>query len=286
MNVTRLPPLREVIARHGLRARKALGQHFILDLNLTRKIARAVPDLASSLVYEVGPGPGGLTRSLLAEGAREIIAAERDTRCRAALEEIAATCPGRLQIVEADALEIDEAALVGAAALPVQVAGNLPYNIGTALLLKWLAVEPWPPWYRSLTLMFQREVAERILAGPGSKAYGRLTVLAQWRTRVRGLFEIPGRAFTPPPKVDSRLLQFLPRANPVGGGLSARRLGALTRAAFGQRRKMLKSSLKSLGPETPTVLEKLGIDPRLRAEELTVAQFCRIAMELEPESSD
>lgn len=280
MSETPLPPLRDVIARHGLRARKSYGQNFLLDLNLTRKIARAVPDLKDSLIYEVGPGPGGLTRALLEEGAQRVVAVEKDRRCGPALEQIEAAYPGRLRVRSADALTVREPDLLVAAGRPVQVAANLPYNVGTALLVKWLGVEAWPPWYQSLTLMFQREVAERIVARPGSKSYGRLAILAQWRCIPKILFDISPKAFTPRPKVSSSLVQLLPRPRPADGGVTSESLGEVTRAAFGQRRKMLKSSLKTLGPAIPAILVELEIEPTRRAEELSVAQYCAIASRL------
>ena len=280
MSETALPPLRDVIARHGLRARKSYGQNFLLDLNLTRKIARAVPELKDSLIYEVGPGPGGLTRALLEEGAHRVVAVEKDARCQPALDEIVAAYPGRLRVRSADALTVREPDLLAAGGQPVQVAANLPYNIGTALLVKWLSAEAWPPWYQSLTLMFQREVAERIVARAGAKSYGRLAILAQWRCKPKILFDIPPQAFTPSPKVSSSLVQLLPRQEPEGNRLTAEVMGDVTRAAFGQRRKMLKSSLKSLGSEIPMILEELEIDPTRRAEELSVAQYCAIASRL------
>ena len=280
MSGTPLPPLRDVIARHGLRARKSYGQNFLLDLNLTRKIARAVPDLKDSLIYEVGPGPGGLTRALLEEGAQRVVAVEKDRRCGPALAEIAAAFPGRLRSERADALTISEPDLLAGGERPVQVAANLPYNVGTALLVKWLGVEAWPPWYQSLTLMFQREVAERIVACPGSKSYGRLAILAQWRCTTKILFDISPKAFTPRPKVSSSLVQLLPRQEPEGNRLTAELMGNVTRAAFGQRRKMLKSSLKTLGRAIPAILVELEIEPTRRAEELSVAQYCAIASRL------
>lgn len=243
MTGTMLPPLREVIARHGLAARKALGQNFLLDLNLTGRIARAAGPLEGHDVIEVGPGPGGLTRALLDNGARRVIAIERDQRCIAALEEVAAAYPGRLKLVEGDALETDMAALVDR---PARIVANLPYNIATPLLVGWLQTEPWPPWFSSLTLMFQREVAERIVATPGSKAYGRLGVLAQWRTRPRILFDVDRRAFTPPPSVTSSIVELLPRQVPLAPA-NPQVLELVVAAAFGQRRKMLRASLKSLG---------------------------------------
>ena len=271
--LARLPPLREVIARHGLSARKALGQNFILDLNLTRRIARAGGPLAGAHVVEVGPGPGGLTRALLMEGAAHVTAIERDARILPALAEIAAAAPGRLTVVEADALGFAYEAL--AAAGPVRVVANLPYNIATPLLASWITAEPWPPWWASLTLMFQREVAERIVAAPGSGSYGRLAVLAGWRTCARLLFDVPARAFTPPPKVTSSVVRLEPKPEP--DGLPPAALERVTAAAFGQRRKMLRSSLRSLWPDADAVLERAGIEPTRRAEEIDVAAFLRLA---------
>lgn len=269
-----LPPLREVIAHHGLIARKGLGQNFLLDLNLTGKIARAAGPLAGKRVLEIGPGPGGLTRALLAEGA-QVIAVERDSRCLPALAEIAAAYPGRLEIVAGDALETDEA-LLAAAHMPIEVVANLPYNVGTALLVKWLSAAPWPPWYRRLTLLFQREVADRMIAVPGSKSYGRLSVLAQWRTRPRILFEIGPRAFTPPPKVTSALVQFDVLAAPTfRAELPA--LERVTAAAFGQRRKMLRQSLKTLGVAPESLLAAAGLAGTERAEDIGLEQFCALA---------
>ncbi|HEY5337991.1 MAG TPA: rRNA adenine dimethyltransferase family protein [Rhizomicrobium sp.] len=296
-----LPPLREVIAAHGLAAKKSLGQNFLLDLNLTRKIARAASPQGAT-IYEVGPGPGGLTRALLMEGAARIVAVERDDRCLPALEDIATAYPGRLQIVSADALALDEAKLFREYGIdgPVRIAANLPYNIGSALLVKWLTgaaagesgsrdsgepgsgpdVRPtkdsWPPYWQSLTLMFQREVAERIVAKPGTKAYGRLSVLAQWRSRAKILFDVSPRAFTPPPKVTSAILHLEPLAEPV----ALARLGdleAVTAAAFGHRRKMLRQSLKLLTPDTEALLAAAGIDPTERAEQLSIADFAALA---------
>lgn len=268
-----LPPLREVIARHGLSARKALGQNFLLDLNLTGRIARAAGVLEGHDVVEIGPGPGGLTRALLDHGARRVIAVERDARCLAALEEIAAAYPGRLTIVEGDALETDIAAH---AARPARIVANLPYNIATPLLVGWLQTEPWPPWFSSLTLMFQREVAERIVAAPGGKAYGRLAVLAQWRTRPRILFDVDRRAFTPPPAVTSSVVELVPRDAPLAAA-DPRALETVVAAAFGQRRKMLRASLKSLGRDPLAMIEAAGALPTQRAEELSVEQFCALA---------
>jgi len=266
-----LPPLREVIARHGLEARKALGQNFLLDLNLTQKIARSAGSLEGSTVLEIGPGPGGLTRALLANGAREVIAIERDRRCLPALAEIAAHYPGRLQVVEGNALDTDHRRLIDERV--VKIIANLPYNVGTQLLLNWLLSEPWPPFFESLTLMFQKEVGQRIVALPGSPAYGRLSVLAGWRTDARIVFDVPPQAFTPPPKVTSCVVHLTPKQ--ASFPCSATVLGRVTQAAFGQRRKMLRQSLKRLGGEA--LLSACGIDPTRRAETLTIEEFCRLA---------
>jgi len=273
--MTDLPPLRDVIRRHGLSARKSLGQNFLLDLNLTGRIARAAGPLRDVAVVEIGPGPGGLTRALLAEGAKHVIAIERDDRAIAALAEIAEHYPGRLTVIAGDALAIDAAAQVSA---PARIVANLPYNIATALLVSWLTVEPWPPWYDRLVLMFQREVAERIVAAPGSKTYGRLSVLAGWRTEAKILFDIAPSAFVPPPKVTSSLVQFLPRAVPLPCDRAA--LERVTAAAFGQRRKMLRASLKSLGLDPLPLLEKAGLDPTARAEDIAVDGFVALARQL------
>ena len=266
-----LPPLREVIQRHGLAAKKSLGQNFLLDLNLTAKIARAAGSLADVTVIEVGPGPGGLTRALLTSGAEKVVAIERDERCLAALAEIGKHYPGRLEVISGDALKTDFAAL--AAGRQVKVVANLPYNIGTELLVRWLTVADWPPFYRSLTLMFQREVAQRIVATPGSDAYGRLGVLAGWRTEARIAFDVPPQAFTPPPKVTSSVVNLIPRE--VMLPADVRKLSRVTEAAFGQRRKMLRQSVKSLGGEA--LLGKVGIDPTRRAETLSVEEFVALA---------
>lgn len=268
-----LPPLREVIAKYRLAARKSLGQNFLLDLNLTGRIARAAGPLDGHDVIEIGPGPGGLTRALLEAGARRVIAIERDRRCIAALEEVGTAYPGRLTLVEGDALSTG---IEGLADGPVRIVANLPYNIATMLLVGWLRTEPWPPWYESLTLMFQREVAERIVAAPGGKAYGRLGVLAQWRTRPRILFDIDRRAFTPPPAVTSSLVELLPRATPLASA-DPRMLEIVVAAAFGQRRKMLRASLKSLGGDTSALIDAAGVGPTQRAEELSVEEFCALA---------
>lgn len=273
-----LPPLRDVIARHGLAAKKSLGQNFLLDLNLTRRIARAAGPLENTTIYEVGPGPGGLTRALLAEGAARVIAVERDERCLAALKEIAEAYPGRLDIISGDALKIDEAAAFAELGVtgPVRIASNLPYNIGSALLVKWLTAQTWPPFWQSLTLMFQREVAERLTAQPRSKAYGRLSVLTQWRTRARILFDISPRAFTPPPKVTSAVVHIEPLAEPAAP-CALSDLEAVTAAAFGNRRKMLRQSLKTLTPDAEALVRAAGLDPTSRAEQLTIADFAALA---------
>ncbi len=270
-----LPPLREVVAAHGLAAKKSLGQNFLFDLNLTGKIARAAGPLDGTTVVEVGPGPGGLTRALLAEGAAQVIAVERDARCIAALHEIEAHYPGRLTIVEGDALNVDFAALVHGMQ-PARICANLPYNIATVLLTNWLESEPWPPWFNRLVLMFQKEVAQRIVATPKERAdYGRLAVLANWRCTTRSLFDVPPSAFTPPPKVVSSVVELVPRATPLPCDVKI--LSEVTQAAFGQRRKMLRQSLKSLGVEPNPLLEKTGIDPTKRAEEIDVAEFVALA---------
>lgn len=268
-----LPPLREVIRRHDLRARKSLGQNFLLDLNLTARIARAAGPLDGVTVVEVGPGPGGLTRALLAQGAAGVVAVERDERAVAALEEIAAHYPGRLDIVAGDALAFD--ARVHLRGARARVIANLPYNIATPLLVGWLTAEPWPPWYEALVLMFQREVAERIVASPGSKAYGRLSVLTGWRAQAKILFDVAPSAFVPAPKVTSSVVQLVPRAAPLA--CDAKALQRVTEAAFGQRRKMLRQSLKSLGRDTERLLERAGISPTARAEEIPVEGFVALA---------
>jgi 16S rRNA (adenine1518-N6/adenine1519-N6)-dimethyltransferase len=267
-----LPPLREVIRRHGLSAKKSLGQNFLLDLNLTARIARAGGPLKGATVVEVGPGPGGLTRALLAEGAQRVIAIERDARAMGALEEIAAHYPGRLEIVSGDALEFDaRGRLSGERA---RVIANLPYNIATALLIDWLT-EPWPPWYDALVLMFQREVATRIVATPGGKTYGRLSVLANWRCETKIMFDVAPSAFVPPPKITSSVVRLVPRAEPLACDAGA--LQKVTEAAFGQRRKMLRQSLKSLGVDASALLAAAGIEPTGRAEEIPVEAFVALA---------
>jgi len=267
---TALPPLREVIARHRIAARRSLGQNFIFDLNLTRRIARAAGPLGDGTTIEIGPGPGGLTRALLAEGARRVVAIERDPRCLAALGELTALYPDRLQLIEGDALMLDPAALADA---PRRIVANLPYNVATALLVKWLdrAGD-----YESLTLMFQREVAERLVAQPRSRAYGRLSVLVQWLCEVRILFDVPASAFTPPPKITSSVVRFVPLAEPLARADKAV-LERVTAAAFGQRRKMLRSSLKSLGWPVEPLLAAAQLEGTARAEELSVTQFCALA---------
>ncbi|MEY4878937.1 MAG: Ribosomal small subunit methyltransferase [Pseudomonadota bacterium] len=273
-----LPPLREVIAAHGLSARKGLGQNFILDLNLTRRIAREAGPFERGIAYEVGPGPGGLTRALLMEGADRVIAVERDARCLPVLAQINAARPGALEVVSADALEVDEARLLASLdiPLPVPVVSNLPFNVGTGLLIKWLTVETWAPWWANLTLMFQTEVAARICAAPGDDAYGRLSVLSQWRSEPRVLFDVSRKVFVPSPNVDSTVVKIEPLPAPrYEADLSD--LERVTAAAFGQRRKMLRKSLKTLTPLANEILESAGVNGSARAEELDIAQFCALA---------
>ena len=272
-----LPPLRDVIAAHGLSARKALGQNFLMDLNLTGRIARRAGDLRRCDVLEIGPGPGGLTRALLSEGARHVVAIERDARCLPALAEITAAFPGRLTVLEGDALRIDPAAHLQP---PIRVVANLPYNVGTELLVRWLTPETWPPFWSSLTLMFQKEVAERIVAAPGSKAYGRLSVLAQWRAMPRIAFEIPPRAFTPPPKVTSAVVH-IDRLEAPRFEADPATLSRVVALAFGQRRKMLRANLRSLGPDIETRLAAAGIAPTERAERLSIEDFCRLSRHID-----
>jgi 16S rRNA (adenine1518-N6/adenine1519-N6)-dimethyltransferase len=268
-----LPPLREVIRRHGLTPKKTLGQNFLFDLNLTARIARAAEPLENITVVEIGPGPGGLTRALLALGARRVVAVERDQRAMAALGEIAERYPGRLEIVAGDALSIDPRDQLGPER--ARVVANLPYNIATTLLIGWLTTEPWPPWYDSLLLMFQREVAERIVGTPGSKAYGRLSVLSGWRTEAKILFDVARSAFVPPPKVTSSVVRLTPRPVPLACQSAA--LERVTAAAFGQRRKMLRQSLKTLGVDSGALLAAAGIEPTARAEEIPVEGFVALA---------
>ena len=273
MSLDDLPPLRDVIAAHDLAARRSLGQNFLLDLNLTRRIARAGGPLEDAHVIEVGPGPGGLTRALLMEGACHVTAIERDARVLPALAAVAAAAPGRLTVISGDALTADYPAL--ATRGPVRIVANLPYNIATPLLVGWLSAEPWPPWWASLTLMFQKEVAERIIAPSGGKSYGRLAVLAQWRTRPRLLFEVPARAFTPQPKVTSAVVRL--ESRPDAAVLPVAAVERLTAAAFGQRRKMLRSSLRALGGDPEPLLLEAGIDPTLRAEQVEVEGMLKLA---------
>jgi 16S rRNA (adenine1518-N6/adenine1519-N6)-dimethyltransferase len=267
-----LPPLREVIAEHGLRARKELGQNFLLDLNLTARIARVAGPLEGVRVIEVGPGPGGLTRSLLAEGAREVIAIERDARALPALAQIAQAYPGRLTVISGDAMEIDYRLLADG---PTRIIANLPYNIATPLLTGWLTLDPWPSFFESLTLMFQREVAERICAKPGEDPYGRLGVLAGWRTDARIAFNVGRQAFVPPPNVTSAVVHLVPKA--VDGNVAVKDLEQITRAAFGQRRKMVRQSLKAAGVAVDALLAAAGLKGDERAEDLPVEAFLAMA---------
>ena len=268
-----LPPLREVIARHGLAPKKALGQNFLFDLNLTSRIARASGPLDGVTVVEVGPGPGGLTRALLAGGAARVVAIERDQRCLPALAEIAARYPGRLTVIDGDALATDIRPHLGGG--PARIVANLPYNVATPLLTGWLSAEPWPPWFQSLTLMFQKEVALRIVAAPGSDAYGRLGVLAGWRAEAKIAFDVGAGAFVPPPKVTSSVVHLVPRAEPLPADLKV--LERVTAAAFGQRRKMIRQSLKGLGHDPAELIAAAGLDPTARAETLSIADFCTLA---------
>lgn len=274
MSIDDLPPLREVIREHGLSALKSLGQNFLLDLNLTSKIARTAGKLEDVSVIEVGPGPGGLTRALLALGVKEVVAIERDARCVAALAQVEARYPGRLRVVEGDALATDFAALT-TPGTRTRVVANLPYNIATPLLVGWLSTDPWPPWYESLTLMFQREVAERIVATPGTNHYGRLAILTGWRAQAHIAFDVPASAFVPAPKVTSSVVHIVPRPTPLPCELRA--LERITEAAFGQRRKMLRQSLKSLGVDTTALLDAAGIEPTERAEQVPVEGFVALA---------
>lgn len=268
-----LPPLREVIANHGLNAKKSLGQNFLLDLNLTSRIARSAGSLEDCTVLEIGPGPGGLTRALLASGAKKVVAIEKDSRCLPALAQIADHYPGRLEVIEGDALQIDPVSITGGD--KVRIAANLPYNVGTQLLINWITTETWPPFWSSLTLMFQKEVGERIAAVPGSKAYGRLGVLAGWRCKGGILFDISPKAFTPPPKVTSAVVHLTPNSAPLPCDLKS--LERVTAAAFGQRRKMLRASLKSLAPNTESLIEEAGLRPTARAEEIDIEGFVALS---------
>lgn len=268
-----LPPLRQVIADHDLSARKSLGQNFLLDLNLTAKIARQAGDLSGSDVLEIGPGPGGLTRGLLAEGARRVVAIEKDTRCLPALNEIAAAYPDRLTVLNADALEIDPGQHLTP---PIRIAANLPYNVGTELLVRWLTPPQWPPFWQSLTLMFQREVAERIVARPGSKAYGRLALLAQWRAEARIVMSLPPEAFTPPPKISSAVVHLTALPEPRYPA-DPKQLEHVVAKAFNQRRKMLRAALKGMAPDLEDRLLAAGIKPTQRAETVDLEQFCALS---------
>lgn len=279
MSADPLPPLREVIAFCGLSAKKSLGQNFLLDLNITRKIARAVPNLKSAHVLEIGPGPGGLTRGLLMEGAAKVTAIEKDTRCIPALQQIQEHYPGRFCYQLGDALVANEKELIKGKNLTPHIAANLPYNIASPLLAKWLGGAEWPPFWASLTVMLQKEVALRLVAAPGSKTFGRLSVLGQWRSTPRILFHLPPEAFTPRPKVTSAVVQFIPTA-PLVLGLSGDEVSAFTQVLFGQRRKILRNVLKPLGDRVPEVLESEGIDSGLRPENLTVEEICRLAKAL------
>jgi 16S rRNA (adenine1518-N6/adenine1519-N6)-dimethyltransferase len=271
-----LPPLREVIRQHALSARKSLGQNFLLDLNLTARIARAAAPLEDATIIEIGPGPGGLTRALLALGARRVIAVERDERALGPLEEISRRYPGRLEIVSADATTFDPRPLLGGER--AKIVANLPYNIATALLIGWLSIEPWPPWYDMMVLMFQREVAERIVARENDEAYGRLAVLCNWRAETRILFDISPAAFVPQPKVTSSVVRLVPRAAPEP--CDRRALEQVAAAAFGQRRKMLRQSLKPLGADPARLAAAAGVDPTRRAETVPVSGFVAMAREL------
>ena len=276
MQIDDLPPLRDIIANHGLDAKKSLGQNFLLDLNITSKIARLAGDISGHDVLEVGPGPGGLTRGLLAAGARRVVALEKDPRCMPALAQISAAYPGRLDVFNADALEFD---MRGQLTGPVRVVANLPYNVGTELLVRWLTPKEWPPFWNSLTLMFQKEVAERIIAKPGTKAYGRLGILAQWKSTPSVVMELPPEAFTPPPKVHSAVVHLEALAEPrfpAPAGL----LSSTVAMAFNQRRKMLRSSLKSAAPDIETALRDAGLKPTARAEEISLEGFCALARRL------
>jgi 16S rRNA (adenine1518-N6/adenine1519-N6)-dimethyltransferase len=271
-----LPPLREVIAAHDLQPKKALGQNFLFDLNLTAKIARQAGNLSGYDVLEIGPGPGGLTRGLLAEGARKVLAVEKDARCLPALAQISEAYPDQLTVINADALDLDVSAHLSA---PIKIVANLPYNVGTELLVRWLTPQIWPPCWDSLTLMFQKEVAQRIVAKPGSKAYGRLAILAGWRCDVRIVMNLPPEAFTPPPKVHSAVVH-LKRLNTPRFEADAKMLSRVVAAAFNQRRKMLRSSLKSISPDIETYLKTAGIKPSERAERVSLEEFCALAREV------
>ena len=276
MQIDQLPALRDVIALHDLNAKKSLGQNFLLDLNLTTKIARLAGNLEGHDILEVGPGPGGLTRGLLAAGARRVLALEKDPRCIPALNEISDAYPGKLDVFNADALNFDTCTHLSS---PIRIVSNLPYNVGTELLIRWLTPKDWPPFWTSLTLMFQKEVAERIIATPGSKAYGRLAILAQWKTNSKIVMELPPECFTPPPKVYSAVVHFDALSEPrfpAPAGL----LSSTVAMAFNQRRKMLRSSLKSASPNIEIILRDAGLDPTARAEEISLEGFCSLARRL------
>jgi 16S rRNA (adenine1518-N6/adenine1519-N6)-dimethyltransferase len=272
-----LPPLRDVIETHGIAAKKALGQNFLLDLNLTARIARAAGDLSACDVLEIGPGPGGLTRGLLAEGARHVLAIEKDARCLPALAQIAAAYPGRLTVIEGDALAVDPLTYLTP---PIRVSANLPYNIGTELLVRWLTPSVWPPFWQSLTLMFQREVAERIVAQPGGKAYGRLAILSQWRCDVRIVLDLPPRAFSPPPKVSSSVVHLTALPQPRWPANPAT-FSRVVAAGFNQRRKMLRASLRGVAPDIEAHLKAVGIPPTERAEQVSIEAFCALARSID-----
>lgn len=274
--IDNLPPLRDVIAAQQLSARKSLGQNFLLDLNLTAKIARQAGDLTECDVLEIGPGPGGLTRGLLSEGARKILAIEKDARCLPVLQQISEAYPDRLQVINGDALDIDP---LDHLTPPIRIAANLPYNVGTELLVRWLTPKDWPPFWQSLTLMFQREVAERIVAQPGSKAYGRLAILSQWRSEARIALSLPPGAFTPPPKVSSAVVHLTALPEPRFPA-DAATLSRIVAAAFNQRRKMLRAALKSVSPDIEDHLNAAGIKPTERAEQVPLEAFCALARSL------
>jgi len=275
--IDRLPPLRDVISAHDLQAKKSFGQNFLLDLNLTGKIARVAGDLSTCVIYEVGPGPGGLTRGLLENSAKRVVAVEMDSRCMPALEEVSTAYGGSLMVHNGDAMKVNELELLEIQnGEDARIVSNLPYNVGTALFVKWLTIKNWVPWYKSLTLMFQQEVAERIVAAPGNKAYGRLSVLAQWRGRVRIAMRVPATAFTPPPKVASAIIHFEP-TTPIDDRVILADLEKVVERAFGQRRKMLRASLKSLDVSALDLLNAANIDPTLRAENVNVAGFVELA---------
>ncbi len=272
-----LPPLRDIINSYDLRAKKSFGQNFLLDLNLTSKIARIPGDISNSVIYEVGPGPGGLTRGLLESGAKRVVAVEMDNRCVPALRDVSEAYGGRLAVIQGDAMDIDEPELLAPSSNEdVRIVANLPYNVGTALFVKWLTSTTWLPWYQSLTLMFQQEVAERIVANPGSKAYGRLSVLAQWRGTARIAMRVPAAAFTPAPKVASAIIHFEPR-EPINKNVQLKHLEKVVEKAFGQRRKMLRASLKGLDVDAASLITAANLNPTMRAETVTVAEFVELA---------